>query len=94
MSELSRFVKDRNVDNLVNAEVVSIFPENPALAEVNIPGSGVVLLIAADGVDLQIGLPVMVAKPGGDLRRAYIKGRAAVVVSENTFNKILALGVG
>lgn len=94
MSELSRFVTDRNLDNLVNAEVVSVFPENPALAEVNIPGSGTVTLIAADGVELQIGLPVMVAKPGGDLRRAYIKGRAAVVVGAETFNKVLAIGVG
>ena len=94
MSELSKFVKNRNVDNVVNAEVVSIFTENPALAEVNLPGSGVVLLIAADGVDLRVGLSVMVAKPGGDLRRAYIKGRAAVVVGENTFNKVLAIDVG
>lgn len=94
MSELSRFVKERNVDNVVNAEVVGIFAENPALAEVNIPGSGVVSLIAADGVELVIGKPVMVAKPGGDLRRAYIKGRAAVVVGENTFNKVLSTGVG
>lgn len=94
MSELSKFVKDRNVDNVVNAEVVSVFAANPALAEVNIPGSGVVTLIAADGVDLSVGLPVMVAKPGGDLRRAYIKGKAAVIVGENTFNKVLGLGTG
>lgn len=94
MGELSRFVKDRTLDSVINAEVVSIFDENPALAEVNIPGSGVVLLIAADGVDLQVGLPVMVAKPGGDLRRAYIKGKAAVVVAEQTFNKVIGLGVG
>ena len=48
MSELSRFVTDRNVDNVVNGEVVTIFAENPALAEVNLPGSGVVTLVAAD----------------------------------------------
>jgi len=94
MGELSRFVKDRTLDSVINAEVVSVFVENPALAEVNIPGSGVVLLIAADGVDLRVGLPVMVAKPGGDLRRAYIKGKAAVVVAEQTFNKVIGLGVG
>jgi hypothetical protein len=94
VSELSRFVKDRNVDNVINAEVVSIFADNPALAEVNIPGSGVVTLIAADGVELRVGLPVMVAKPGGDLRRAYIKGKAAVIVGEQTFNKVLGLGAG
>lgn len=94
MSELSRFVRDRNVDNVVNAEVVTIFADNPTLAEVNIPGSGVVTLIAADGVELAVGLPVMVAKPGGDLRRAYIKGRAAVIVGEETFNKVLGLGAG
>lgn len=94
MSELSKFVKDRNVDNVVNAEVVTVFAENPVLAEVNIPGSGVVTLIAADGVDLSVGLPVMVAKPGGDLRRAYIKGKAAVIVGEDTFNKVLGLGIG
>ncbi len=94
MSELSRFVKDRNIDNVVNAEVVTVFAANPTLAEVNLPGSGVVTLIAADNVELRVGLPVMVAKPGGDLRRAYIKGKAAVIVGENTFNKVLALGVG
>ena len=94
MSELSRFVKDRGVDNVVNGEVVSIFAENPALAEVNLPGSGIVTLVAADGVDLRVGLAVMVAKPGGDLRRAYIKGKAAVIVGEDTFNKVLGLDVG
>jgi len=94
MSELSRFVKDRNVDNLVNAEVVTVFRDNPFLAEVNIPGSGIVTLNAADGVELVVGLPVMVAKPGGDLRRAYIKGKAAVIVGEETFNKVLGLGAG
>jgi hypothetical protein len=36
----------------------------------------------------------MVAKPGGDLRRAYIKGKAAVIVGEETFNKVLGLGAG
>ncbi len=94
MSQLSKFVKDRNIDNVVNAEVVTVFRDNPALAEVNIPGSGVVTLQAADGVDLRVGLVVMVAKPGGDLRRAYIKGKAAVIVSEETFNKVLGLGAG
>lgn len=94
MSELSRFVKDRGVDNVVNAEVVTIFAENPNLAEVNLPGSGLVTLVAADGVALVVGLAVMVAKPGGDLRRAYIKGKAAVIVGENTFNKVLGQGVG
>ncbi len=94
MSELSKFVKDRNIDNVVNAEVVTTFADNPTLAEVNVPGSGVVTLIAADGVELRVGQPVMVAKPGGDLRRAYIKGRAAVIVGEETFNKVLGLGVG
>ena len=94
MSELSRFVKDRTLDNVVNATVVNVFAENPALADVNIPGSGVVTLIASDGVDLVVGLPVMVAKPGGDIRRAYIKGKAAVIIGEQTFNKILGLGAG
>ncbi len=94
MSELSRFVKDRTVDNVVNAEVVTVFAENPALAEVNLPGSGKVTLVAADGVELVVGLAVMVAKPGGDLRRAYIKGKAAVIVGESTFNKVLGQGVG
>ena len=73
MGELSNFVKDRNIDNVVNAEIVQVFAENPVLADVNIPGSGVVTLIAADGVDLSVGLPVMVAKPGGDIRRAGVQ---------------------
>ena len=94
MGELSNFVKDRNIDNVVNAEVVNVFAENPILADVNIPGSGIVTLIAADGVELSVGLPVMIAKPGGDLRRAYIKGKAAVFVGEQTFNKVLGLGAG
>ena len=94
MGELSNFVKDRNIDNVVNAEIVQVFAENPVLADVNIPGSGVVTLIAADGVDLSVGLPVMVAKPGGDIRRAYIKGKAAVIVAEQAFNKVLGLGLG
>ncbi len=94
MSELSNFVKDRNIDNVVNAEIVQVFAENPVLADVNIPGSGVVTLIAADGVELSVGLPVMVAKPGGDIRRAYIKGKAAVIVGDQAFNKVLGLGLG
>lgn len=94
MGELSNFVRDRNLDNVVNAEVVRVFSENPLLADVNIPGSGVVTLIAADGVELSVGLPVMIAKPGGDIRRAYIKGKAAVIVGEQAFNKVLGLGAG
>lgn len=94
MGELSEFVKDRNIDNVVNAEVVTVFAENPLLADVNIPGSGIVTLIAADGVELSVGLPVMIAKPGGDIRRAYIKGKAAVIVGEQTFNKVLGLDAG
>ncbi len=94
MGELSNFVRARNIDNVVNAEVVNVFAENPLLADVNIPGSGVVTLLAADGIDLSVGLPVMIAKPGGDIRRAYIKGKAAVIVGEQTFNKVLALDAG
>ena len=94
MSELSRFVKDRNVDNVISAEVVSVFAENPNLADVSIPGSGIVTLSTTEDVNLFIGLSVMVALPGGDLRKAYIKGKAAVVFGDKTFNKVLGTGQG
>ena len=67
MSELSRFVKDRSVDNVRNAKVITTFPENPNLAEVSIPGSGVVTLKTAEGVNLLVGLVVMVVLPGSEL---------------------------
>ena len=94
MSELSRFVRDRNVDNVFSGEVVTVFPENPDLAEVSIPGSGVVTLATAESLALRKGLIVMVALPGGDLRKAYIKGKAAVVFGSQSFNKVLGTGQG
>jgi len=94
MSELTRFVKDRNVDNVFSGEVVTIFPENPDLAEVSIPGSGIVTMSTAEAIDLRVGLVVMIALPGGDLRKAYIKGKAAVVFGSQVFNKVLAIDLG
>ncbi|KKL17974.1 hypothetical protein LCGC14_2480130, partial [marine sediment metagenome] len=35
-----------------------------------------------------------VALPGGDLRKAYIKGKAPVVFGSQAFNKVLAIGLG
>ncbi len=94
MGELTRFVKDRNVDNVFSGEVVTVFPENPDLAEVSIPGSGVVTLSVAEPIDLLVGMIVMIALPGGDLRKAYIKGKAAVVFGSQAFNKVLGTGQG
>ena len=94
MGELTRFVKDRNVDNVFSGEVVTTFPENPDLAEVAIPGSGIVTLSVAEPIALLVGMIVMVALPGGDLRKAYIKGKAAVVFGSQVFNKVLAIDQG
>lgn len=94
MAELTRFVKDRNVDNVFSGEVVTTFAGNPDLAVVSIPGSGLVTLSAAEAIDLRVGLIVMIALPGGDLRKAYIKGKAAVVFGSQAFNKVLSTGVG
>lgn len=94
MSQLTRFVNDRGVDNVVSGTIVTVFPGNPTLAEVEIPGSGVLLLTTAEPLDLFLGISVLVAAPEGDLRRAYIKGRAAVLLADEPFNKVLAFDVG
>jgi len=94
MSQLTRFVNERGVDNVVSGTIVEVFSGNPSLAQVEIPGSGTLLLTTAEPIDLFLGLSVLVAAPAGDLRRAYIKGKAAVLLADEPVNKVLGLDIG
>ena len=94
MSELSKFIKRRAIDNVRSGIIYATHVENPLLFDVRMPDGKLLALPTSENLSLAIGDPVEVALPSGDQKRAYIAGKAAVVQGGDPFNRILSLGVG
>jgi hypothetical protein len=94
MSELSQFVKARNINNAISGTVAKAYENNPALVDVEIRGFGVVTLPMTEVFNFPLGATVAVTFPDGDAKRAYVSGPSANLFAEKTFNRVLGLNRG
>jgi hypothetical protein len=94
MSELSQFVRARNINNAISGTVAKLYENNPALVDVEIRGFGVVTLPMTEAFNFPLGATVAVTFPDGDAKRAYVSGPSANLFAEKTFNRVLGLNQG
>ena len=94
MSQLSKFVRARNINNSVSGIVAKLYDDNPELVDVEIRGFGIVTLPMTDAFNFPLGAAVAVTFPDGDAKRAYVGGPSANLFADKTFNRIVGAGEG
>ncbi len=94
MSELSQFVRARNINNAVSGTVAKLYDHNPELVDVEIRGFGVITLPMTEAFNFALGTPIAVTFPDGDPKRAYVSGPSANLFAERTYNRVLGAGQG
>jgi hypothetical protein len=92
LSQLSRFVKERTVDNVLSGRVVAV-KDNPFIVDVRLVTGQTLTLPTADRITFSKEDPVFVAVPAGDLKRAYVGGRSASFFGGDPVNRIVGLDV-
>jgi hypothetical protein len=94
VSQLSQFIKRRNINNVITATVVSVDRLNPALVNVKLPDMQTVTLTLAQPFTVGPGDPVEVMRPSGQSRIEYVSGPAAVLLGGDPFNRVVGPGEG
>ena len=94
MSQLTELIRKRAIDNLVVGRVAALHDNNPLMIDVRMPNGETLSLPLADAVSLSKDDPVAIIYPSGDRRRAYVDGKAAVLVGGDPMNRIIGSGQG
>jgi hypothetical protein len=94
MSQLSDFIKARNINNAISGTVAKVYGDNPTLVDVEIRGFGSITLPMTEAFNFALGAPVAVTFPDGDAKRAYVGGPSANLFADKTFNRVVGTGQG
>lgn len=94
MSELAKFVKARNINNVINGTIKVVRSDNPFLFDVQMPEGKILTLPAANKLDLSLEDVVQVVMPSGNNRQAFVSDLSAVVLGGDPINKVLAIDTG
>jgi len=94
MSQLTELIRKRNIDNLVVGRVAALNENNPLMVSVRMPNGETLQLPLAELVPLSLDDTVAIVYPSGDKKRAYVDGKAAVIVGGDPFNRIVGAGSG
>jgi len=94
MSQLTELIRKRAIDNLVVGRVAALNDANPLMVEVRMPNGETLSLPLAELVPLSKDDPIAVVYPSGDKKRAYVDGKAAVIIGGDPFNRLLGSGQG
>ena len=94
MSQLTELIRKRAIDNLVVGRVAALNENNPLMVEVRMPNGETLALPLAELVPLSKDDAVAIIYPSGDKKRAYVDGRAAVIIGGDPFNRVVEWGQG
>ncbi len=94
MSEFTELIRKRAIDNVVTGRVASLRKDNLMLVDVRMPNGETLTLPLSDLIVLSKDDPVAVIYPSGDKKRAYVDGKAAVIIGGDPFNRLVSLGQG
>ena len=94
MSQLTELIRKRNIDNLVVGRVAALNENNPLMVSVRMPNGETLQLPLVELVPLSLDDTVAIVYPSGDKKRAYVDGKAAVIVGGDPFNRIVGAGSG
>ena len=94
MSELGKFVRARNLNNVSNGIIKITRDGNVLLYDVQMPDGRLLTLPSAKQLNLVVGDVVQVVMPSGNSRQAFVSELSAVVLGDDPINKLLGLGVG
>ena len=94
MSELAKFVRARNINNVTNGIINAVRIDNPFLFDVELPNRRILTLPAADQLSLVAGDVVQIVTPSGNEKQAFVSARSAVLLGDEPINKVLDLNSG
>jgi len=86
-SELSKFVKARNINNVTNGIITAVREDNPFLFDVELPNRRILTLPAANQLGLIPLDVVQIVTPSGNTKQAFVSDRSAVVLGDEPINK-------
>ncbi len=90
-SELSKFVKARNINNVTNGIINFVREDNPLLFDVEMPNRRILTLPAANVLGVIAGDIVQIVTPSGNNKQAFVSDRSATVIGDEPINKVLDL---